>query len=513
MVNLAPRLWIAVTLGLFAAAALPAKELAAYQVGETAEADITASVALDVIDPEATAARRADEAFKIPAIFREFPVAMTNALTQNFSSAFAAEHAAFLAALKEKFQLAVLNQETIDSPDFEKFLAGFNAKKNSFPVSTELAGLWARGDSDAAVQGGWLDSLLAMTHRAIRADDLPPGFVLGETARIVTADPAEKLSLAAAERRGRLFTQANITSLSRLQSLFRRGFPDDQQGLARALQGFLQPNCAPDSELTQQARTREVSQLVVIAHFEAGQVLVHRGETIDAKIKAALAQLNDKLMPAQLNQQLAAEREKLRLAGVQAQIQAEQTRIEREHARQIRERELASQSQVLQARIQNAWLIVAFTGAAVLALAAGWWFVRRRRPAPDLSVARVEDFPALSPNFAPQLAEILKEAVVQGLATQRNELLQAQQAAAMEIAELVRRLDKLHAPVQERFQAYESRIGELEKELAARSEENQELLKIKIELMRGQLAAERAATGPDSAGFRYATSLRGKSFS
>jgi DNA repair exonuclease SbcCD ATPase subunit len=197
---------------------------------------------------------------------------------------------------------------------------------------------------------------------------------------------------------------------------------------------------------------------------------------------------------------------------MQAQIQAEQTRIEHEHARQIHERELASQSQNLQARAQNAWLIVGFTGVVIVSLMGAWWLLRRRRPPVGLPVARGETHPALPPNFAPQLAQILKEAVVQGLATQRNELLQVQQAAAAEITELVRRLDKIHAPIQERLQAYESRIEELEKELAARSEENHELLKIKIELMRGQLAAERAATG-DSAGFRYATSLRGKSFS
>jgi hypothetical protein len=98
---------------------------------------------------------------------------------------------------------------------------------------------------------------------------------------------------------------------------------------------------------------------------------------------------------------------------------------------------------------------------------------------------------ALKASLAPQLAESLKEAVVQGLAAQRSELLKAQQGAAMEISELVHRLDELKAPIQERLHSYENRIHELEHDLAERNEENRELLKMKIEMTRHQLEAER----------------------
>lgn len=90
------------------------------------------------------------------------------------------------------------------------------------------------------------------------------------------------------------------------------------------------------------------------------------------------------------------------------------------------------------------------------------------------------------------MTESLKEAVVQQLAAQRRELLNAHEAAASEIAELIRRMDKAHAPLHERLRAYEAHIQELEKELAARSEENRELLKLKIEMTKQQFEAERA---------------------
>src|SRR5208337_3165760 len=95
-----------------------------------------------------------------------------------------------------------------------------------------------------------------------------------------------------------------------------------------------------------------------------------------------------------------------------------------------------------------------------------------RRAEQALAAARAD--------LAPHLAQVLKEALVQELAIQRKELLQAQQIAASEIAQLTHHLDELKVPMQERLRSYETRIQELERELAARSEENRELLKLKI---------------------------------
>jgi hypothetical protein len=93
--------------------------------------------------------------------------------------------------------------------------------------------------------------------------------------------------------------------------------------------------------------------------------------------------------------------------------------------------------------------------------------------------------------LAPHLAQALREALVQELAVQRKELLQAQQIATAELAQLSQHLDELKAPMQERLRSYETRIQDLEKELSARSEENRELLKLKIEMVRHQLEIER----------------------
>ncbi|MDD5141376.1 MAG: hypothetical protein PHY43_14090 [Verrucomicrobiales bacterium] len=123
--------------------------------------------------------------------------------------------------------------------------------------------------------------------------------------------------------------------------------------------------------------------------------------------------------------------------------------------------------------------------------------VEWRRRALEAEARAEQAQAALKASLAPQLAQSLKEAVVQGLAAQRTELLQAQQAAAAEINALVHRLDELKAPMQDRLRSYEERIGELEKDLAERNEENRELLKMKIEMTRRQLESERTRSRVD----------------
>ena len=95
-------------------------------------------------------------------------------------------------------------------------------------------------------------------------------------------------------------------------------------------------------------------------------------------------------------------------------------------------------------------------------------------------------------SLEPHLVDALKNAVVQELAAQRRELLAAQQTAAAELTELARRLEAVQAPLLDRLRAYEQRISELERDLADQSKENRELLKLKIEMLRDQVEAERS---------------------
>jgi sugar-specific transcriptional regulator TrmB len=70
-------------------------------------------------------------------------------------------------------------------------------------------------------------------------------------------------------------------------------------------------------------------------------------------------------------------------------------------------------------------------------------------------------------------------------------LLDTQQTAARELAELEERLEKIRAPWQERLRAYEKRIADLERKLTAKSEENRTLTEAKISIVQKQLEIQR----------------------
>jgi len=515
---------------LVACISVHGKELSAYNVGDVADQDIKAIVPFDVVDAVGTDALKSSKALEVPAIYRE-DNGMTNVIIKKFLAAFTLAHSNFLNALTATYNHPTIDDATIASPDFGYFLTAFNVGNKNFPVTANLAAAWARGDSGASFREQWLTSLLEAMGRHARPDKLPPLFVVRKNIRLVPLKSMdEKLSLADAQVIGNVVVVTNVPTITHARTLYRQQFPADDQPLARVLCNFIQPDCLPDVALTQQARDLAVRQIVVADHFDTGQIIIRRGKTIDPQTKAALVALSEKLIPGTLNQQIAAEHE--RALQEQAQAQQEQQRAlaaqeqarseqaaarlalqqqqqallaraaaekheqeERVQADALREQALAAQIQAREIRQRDEWLVAALAAVSLLALLA-LWRVMRQTPTVSVPVpAKLQKMerpqPNLPPELAPFLAQTLKEAVVQGLAAQRAELLEAQRQAAVELAELVQRLDRLQAPMQERLRAYQDRIEELQRDLAQRTEENRELLKMKIEMMRRQLETER----------------------
>ena len=290
----AARIFLTSWIALAGAGVVHAKELAAYRAGDVAEADIATPVALDVVNPEATAARTAAAA-KIPAIFCDFPHAATNAMVAEFQSAFSATRARFLAAIAQSYHKPVLDAAAIGSTDFSALVTNFNAQSKTFPVPTELAAQWARGADGLETQTAVLGRLLQIMRRPVHADEFPAGFILGDKARFVAvSQPDETPSLAAATQGGKLIAATNLTTLARLRMLFRHGFPKTDQAYASALAEFLQPVCAPAVAVTQAAREQAGRDLAITDHYAAGQTIVRRGAVLDAKALAALEQLAQK---------------------------------------------------------------------------------------------------------------------------------------------------------------------------------------------------------------------------
>jgi len=480
IVCLCPLLWFCLP--------LQAKDPAAYQIGDVADADIKTPIALDVVDATATAALRAIKSQQFPSIFRSYPAA-TNAMAHEFQAAFTTAHSNFLADVWIEFHTATLDEETVASPAFRRLLTVFDVENRSFPITADLAAEWARGQDGGDIREKLLGALARSAGLCIRPDTLPQGMTLAESARLVpVTDPGQKLSFESAEQ-GPVVSATALTTQSNAQAGFCREFPAENQTFARALAGFIQPNCFPDAAFTQLTRGMALNKLVVSDHFDAGDTIVRRGDAIDAKSKAALAVLGDKLNVIAAAKAAAASSVPQANKTVAAGPAADQTAAK-----------VPPSAPEYHARYWG--VVLSLSGISGLSLIlAAWQFVRGRKrsavqalvPVPTAQVAL--PFPdTVKAELAPQVALAVREAVQQELAMQRRELLMAQQAATDEIAALVSRLDELQVPMQARLHTYETRIKMLEAEIAVRNEENRALLKLKIEMTSRQLETERAAT-------------------
>jgi hypothetical protein len=137
-----------------------------------------------------------------------------------------------------------------------------------------------------------------------------------------------------------------------------------------------------------------------------------------------------------------------------------------------------------------AWLALQLkrsnAGSAKLALAAP------SVPAVDTAVQPATGgtgAPEMKERALAELTEFAKQSLVQGLYSQRNALLETQQKAHRELAELEARLGALRLP--DRILAYEKRIIELERELDLRTGEVRELTSTTLSLLRRKVAEER----------------------
>jgi len=101
----------------------------------------------------------------------------------------------------------------------------------------------------------------------------------------------------------------------------------------------------------------------------------------------------------------------------------------------------------------------------------------------------------LDAKVGPGLTEFAKQALVQGLYSQRQKLIETQKQAQAALADLELRLSELQLPLQERIRAYEQRIAELEKKLESRDDEMRELTQATLLLVRQKLEQERNFPG------------------
>ncbi|HXI84606.1 MAG TPA: hypothetical protein VNL17_11030 [Verrucomicrobiae bacterium] len=104
---------------------------------------------------------------------------------------------------------------------------------------------------------------------------------------------------------------------------------------------------------------------------------------------------------------------------------------------------------------------------------------------------RVESIPAtMRATLLPQLARMMMNRLVQALYGQRESLIDTQAEATRRMVDLEERIARAQTNVERKIAAYEGRIGELESQLAAKEEENRELLRANFQLAKKALEVE-----------------------
>jgi membrane-associated HD superfamily phosphohydrolase len=468
---------------------LSAKALGDYQIGDKLEEDIVATSKISVVDPDGTQALKEKEALRVPVVVRYYTNA-ADELEARFRQEFASTRENFLQAVEKSFGHRTLTAEELSSFKFDSLATLFQKQNNLFPLSTNRAALWATGDADEGYEASLASTLRQMMAAPIRPEPLPDNFKLSANNRLVPVGKSSDIvSDEEARDTKRNFARTNFVTLATVKKNLQGLFNLDEREVGKHLATLIKPNCVVDEELTQKLRDKRTEGMWSVVDFDTGQTIAHRGQVIDKKIKAAIDQIKEKAVVGQL-QELQAKQ--------QAAVGELQQLVAADKAKGTR-----SQEHVM-------WLVGALAAGVLILAIATWQLARRRHPVSMLPATvggnagdwqqralvaeqRTEKLQsAARAGLIAYLSQWFSRMLTQRLISQRRLLLETHDNAAAEMTALEARLEKVQAPLQVRLAAYEHRIVELEKELAARGEENRELLKAKIEMMRKQLEAERA---------------------
>ncbi len=504
-----------------------------YKIGDVAAEDIVAPVPLVVVDLERTEALRQKEAQRVPAIYLFFPE-VREEVEAKLRQTFYETREEFVEGLAAAYNGRKIARPALSQPKFRRFWNSFQRRHRSFPLTTNLVEIWALGDSDELILAEYVALVRGTMRNYIRQSALSPAARIGSgRVRMIPHPPGKPgPALEDVERSSIAVVRSNISTLHKSRQELQKTFSTEDQPVARFLASFLRPNCAFAEELTAQARARRTEELWAADHYQPGEIMIRKGEMIDARKRAALDELKART---------AADR--VRAEAARQQLKSRAT------VSSFREQASVAQLEAEMARRRTYWLLGGL-GSAVFICFLLVWRTRthssaaRLLPAPStralpqgVSVSPASTPPLLEsahpdsdPEVLPAAAEseeaiaaqawkeraleaeqraarattILQNGLLRhlaiwfrqtlwrGLFSQRTQLLEAQKEAELEVAGIEQRLAEVQAPLEARLKAYEERIGELERDLAQKGEENRELIKAKIALTRKQLELERA---------------------
>jgi len=544
---------------LVSCSAIAVASVTDYNVGDKATTDVRTPVQLVVVDQERTELLRHQEAQRVPAIFRfntnaaaEAEIRMLTGYTAAKEGFLKAVERAYkkrtlddTTVAQERFARAVSTyQKQNRSFPLTTNLAMTWALGESDQVLLEDLAMALQEAVHGYIRPDSLSGNAKLGPQQARV------VMVGSTNVVLDLDAALARSVS--------IHKSNFVGVGSVRRQLQAKFGEGEQWAGKFLSGFVRENCVCDENFTWQSRARRSDPILAADTYEAGTVLVKAGALIDVKIKAALDELARRTEPEVVKAQAAKEKEKADALAVELKEAAAQEKRKAEAAASELAKvsvEQKEQVDAMAADLQNALkeqqrkadaaalelkqaamkahmqrldseeryrmlLVVVVIGSAMAMIFS--WMIFRRRQTTDLLPVLASDestpavpsesvnsfvtcpscnetipvvSPALRDGLLPELTRWFKQQFVQRLAGSAKILADTQRLAALQVAELERKLQEVKGPIQERLKAYEQRIIELERDLEAKGAENRELLKATIQLARERLEAHRAHDG------------------
>lgn len=433
-----------------------------YKLGDAVREDVFAPSQLIVVNPERTAELKNREASKIPAVYR-YVAGVADEAETTFRKGYLNTRTAFLREFGNAFPSGS-PRDAVTTEAFVVFVASFQRTNQGFPVNHVMATTWAMGQGDRVVQA----SCAAALREALDGKFVvPEAFESPAGVRIVRAPATQALTLQTVTNSTEVVSAASLVTLKQAEQLLLSRLGVDDTSVQRYVVSLLRPNCLPETAITTQLRAAHVERLWAADRYEPGQLIASSGQIVDNTILAALNQMRERSAIGHLQEQ---RREDLQKAQKQSRY--------------------------------TGWIIGTLICILVILSVIVWRVMRSR-----YSTAIIPASPQFSGfghgavnvtvnspetgGVVTQVGEVLKDRVVRALVEQRAGMLEAQQTATMEVAELEARLDRVHAPIKDRLRAYEERIAELEQELKQKGDENREMIRAKIRATKQQIEAMR----------------------
>lgn len=454
-----------------------------YKLGDIADQDVITPVALTVVDPVATEKLKEKLSQEVLPVVRFSPSGASDA-EQRLRQSLETAKSNFLTTLRHALNGQPPADLATTSPAYVAAIRIVSAESPAHLPFAQFAPLWIQNKSDHLLIADLVQPLKEVMVQPIVTSKTDSTIPSNQSVQLVTvsqldASPTQQ----ELEKPSTRLTSGKILSLWRARRLVETSFPPGQEDTGRFVASFVVANAAADPALTELLRARKKEGVTANNSYEAAQVIVRKGQIIDQAALSALAAMRERSLIGTL-----------------------QSRLDQE------------QSIATQIKSQTKWIVGSLVFVC-MALLLVLWRLRARPPLPALAGPTQDMLPGAEDRLLSDgnNAEVwrnraliaegkaerahqairsgvlgwMREKIFQTLFRQRTELLSAQKKAELEMGELEQRLESLHAPLQERIRAYEQRIEELERELAAQGKANRDLIGARIAVARQHLDIER----------------------